>query len=290
MQVVGRDGQAYQVRARAYVLAAGAIENARLLLASRRFETPGVGNRHDLVGRYFMDHPLCEGGVIVIPGRRRSMGVYKASKAARRGHLVRGVLRLSDEVQRQERLLNAVVVVRNQEPDEVTDLARAVKSIVGEDRPPSGSGAYFGALSITGEQSPNPESRVTLAEDKDALGVPRAHLDWRLSEQDAKNLQRTMEVMALRLGASAQGRAQMTLEASDPWRGARGSNHHMGTTRMDPDPARGVVDTDCRVHGLANLFVAGSSVFPAVGASNPTLTLLALAVRLADHLSEELRG
>ena len=291
VRVMGREGQAYQVKGRSYVLAAGAIENARLLLASRRVESHGIGNRHDLVGRYFMDHPLCDGGVIAIPGRRRSMGVYKASRAVRRRHLVRGVLKLSEAVQRRERLLNAVVVVRSQEPDEVADLARAVQAMAAENAPGQGAeGAYFGALHITGEQSPNPESRVTLAEETDALGVPRARLDWRLSEQDASSLGRTLEVMALRLGASLRGRAQIAIAESDPWRGARGSNHHMGTTRMDPDPARGVVDTDCRIHGLANLFVAGSSVYPTVGASNPTLTLLALAVRLADHLKEELGG
>lgn len=289
VQVTGGDGQRYEVKARAFVLAAGAIENARLLLASRRVESAGIGNRNDLVGRYFMDHPLCEGGVIAIPGRRTTMSVYKASRAKQRRHLIRGVLRLSDALQRQEELLNAVVVVRNQDQKDTTDLARAVKTMAGENSPRSKDGAYFGELHITGEQTPNPESRVTLADETDALGVPRARLDWRLTGQDAQNLQRTLEVVAERLGARLLGRSRIAIDEADPWATARGSNHHMGTTRMDPDPARGVVDTDCRVHGLSNLFVAGSSVYPTVGASNPTLTLLALAVRMSDLLVERLR-
>jgi choline dehydrogenase-like flavoprotein len=158
-----------------------------------------------------------------------------------------------------------------------------------ENAPRSKDGAYFGELHITGEQTPNPESRVTLADETDALGVPRARLDWRLTAQAAQNLQRTMAVVAERLGAHLLGRSRLAIDEADPWDGARGSNHHMGTTRMDPDPARGVVDTDCRVHGLSNLFVAGSSVYPTVGASNPTLTLLALAVRMSDQLAERLR-
>jgi choline dehydrogenase-like flavoprotein len=68
-----------------------------------------------------------------------------------------------------------------------------------------------------------------------------------------------------------------------------GNFHHLGTTRMHPDPNGGVVDADCRVHGIRNLYVAGSSVFPAYGCSNPTLTLVALALRLADHLQRSWR-
>ena len=93
-----------------------------------------------------------------------------------------------------------------------------------------------------------------------------------------------MEQLARGLGTTLRGRVRLLVDEERPWPDATGSNHHVGTTRMDDDPARGVVDSDCRVHGLENLYVGGSSVFPTVGASNPTLALLALTVRLAEHL------
>jgi choline dehydrogenase-like flavoprotein len=140
---------------------------------------------------------------------------------------------------------------------------------------------------LRSEQGPNPDSRVTLAEDEDALGVPRARLDWRLGEADLHTIVRAHTHLAAELGRAGVGRVYLPdLETDRSWAGAIvGGNHHMGTTRMHGDPRRGVVDPDCRVHGISNLYVAGSSVFPTSGYANPTLTLVALALRLADHLT-----
>jgi choline dehydrogenase-like flavoprotein len=291
VEVVGGDGQNYKVRARAFVLAGGAVENARLLLASDRYESGGVGNRNDLVGRYFMDHPYLNGALVVLPRRRRSMRVYMAARAWRPGHRVRAIVRPTDAFQGSEELLNSVIVLQLIEPEETSELARAVKAIAddvaglaanrrGSGNPP----AYYGFAQISTEQTPDAESRVTLSDEKDALGVRRVHLDWRLSEQDAENVRRTMSVLAHRLGSTFRGRAQLLVDADQPWPNAVGSNHHLGTTRMHEDPKRGVVDADCKVHGVSNLYVGGSSVFTTGGASNPTFSLLSLAVRLADHL------
>ena len=150
--------------------------------------------------------------------------------------------------------------------------------------PASPSDRPVGMLLIN-ESAPNPDSRVRLSDEADALGQRRAELDWRLDPADLRSAHETLRVLAGAVGAAGIGRVrvllpQQGLETLD----VRGSHHHMGTTRMHVDPAQGVVDANCRVHGLANLFVAGSSVFPTYGAVNPTLTIIALAFRLADHL------
>jgi choline dehydrogenase-like flavoprotein len=142
------------------------------------------------------------------------------------------------------------------------------------------------------EQAPNPESRVFLNGERDAQGMPRIALDWRLTELDKRSLLRTHKILAEELGRTGIGRLQIQpwlQEASGGWSDElSGGYHPMGTTRMADDPRRGVVDRDGRVHGIANLYVAGSSVFPTGGSANPTLTIVALALRLAEHLRAEL--
>ncbi len=136
------------------------------------------------------------------------------------------------------------------------------------------------------EPAPNPDSRVTLIPERDEVGMPRAELDWRLSTSDRHAVRRSMEIVAAEIGRAGVGRVRILFEEEGTeWPGdLAGGFHHMGTTRMSADPTQGVVDGDCRVHGLANLYVAGSSVFPTGGSSNPTMLIVALALRLADHL------
>jgi choline dehydrogenase-like flavoprotein len=141
------------------------------------------------------------------------------------------------------------------------------------------------AVSVVAEPAPNPDSQLRLGDERDALGQRRVVLDWRIAASDSISVRRTLEVVACELGASGLGRARILFPEDgfaelDP----TGSHHHMGTTRMHRDPNEGVVDANCRVHGISNLFVAGSSVFPTFGTANPTYTLLALAFRLSDHL------
>lgn len=135
------------------------------------------------------------------------------------------------------------------------------------------------------EPSPNRDSRVSLTRDRDALGMPRVSLDWRLNAADKRTIARAQELIAIELGKSGLGRALRAFdEDEEGWPGLTHGWHHMGTTRMHSNPKEGVVDADCRVHGLSNLYVAGSSVFPTYGFSQPTFTIVALALRLADHL------
>jgi choline dehydrogenase-like flavoprotein len=140
-----------------------------------------------------------------------------------------------------------------------------------------------------GEQSPNPDSRVTLLSDRDPFGMRRIRLDWQLSEIDRRSLYESSREVARGLLASFRGRVRLFVRPGSPHSfRVRYQNHHMGTTRMSEDPRHGVVDADCRVHGLDNLYVAGSSVFPVSGFANPTLTLVALAWRLSGTLKRRL--
>jgi choline dehydrogenase-like flavoprotein len=139
-------------------------------------------------------------------------------------------------------------------------------------------------LRAQAEQAPNPDSRVMLDERRDELGLRRVRLDWRLSELDLRSIRRAQEILDLAFGAAGLGRLEHKLGEEDPPALVAGGYHHMGTTRMHRDPKRGVVDEQCRVHALSNLYIAGSSVFPTSGYANPTLTIVALAVRLGDHI------
>jgi choline dehydrogenase-like flavoprotein len=157
---------------------------------------------------------------------------------------------------------------------------------------PSGSDAQpeLFALNVMAEQEPFPDSRVLLdPRRRDALGQPRAMVDWRVTDDDMSAIARTVKLIGREVEAAGLGRFHAPLHPTLPPDPLNGGYHHMGTTRMHVDPARGVVDADCRVHGIDNLYVAGSSVFPTGGYSNPTFTLVALAVRLADHLAQRFR-
>jgi choline dehydrogenase-like flavoprotein len=147
------------------------------------------------------------------------------------------------------------------------------------------------------EQAPNPDSRVMLSNEVDPLGLRRISLDWRISELEKRSLRRGQRVVAAELAAAGLGRMNLGEDGqSEAWAGpppgtapSSGTpfdvgHHHTGTTRMADDPSAGVVDRHCRVFGVGNLFVAGSSVFPTLGSANPTLTIVAFALRLADHI------
>jgi len=152
---------------------------------------------------------------------------------------------------------------------------------------PGGSDTWM--LSTRIEQAPNPISRVTLDTEKDALGMPRAILHWQLTPLEKHSTRMIYELIGQQVGAAGIGRLQLMEHLQDAndhsWPDfTSGGWHHMGTTRMSDDPATGVVDAHNKIHGIANLFIAGASVFPTAAAPNPTLTITALSLRLSDHL------
>jgi choline dehydrogenase-like flavoprotein len=151
------------------------------------------------------------------------------------------------------------------------------------------------ALVIRAEQAPNPDSRVLLSRDTDATGMPRISLDWRLNRQDVESVAALVEAFGRAVAHAGLGKVEMAewLRSgsaqwiTDPLISAHplGGYHHLGTTRMAADPRQGVTDEWGRVHGVENLYVAGSSLFPTSGWANPTLTIIALALRTANHIA-----
>ena len=144
------------------------------------------------------------------------------------------------------------------------------------------------------EQVPNPSSRVVLSNEKDSLGVPRANLHWALSPMDKKTVRKLNELIGQQVGIKGIGRVKLydfLLDETDSSMPdfTSGGWHHMGTTRMSNDPKKGVVDSNCKIHGIDNLYVAGSSCYPTVSSVNPTLTIVALSLRLSDHLKTKIQ-
>jgi choline dehydrogenase-like flavoprotein len=301
-------GLSHTLKAKYFVVATGGLENARMLLLSNSVIPAGLGNQNDLVGRFFMEHPHLTGfAEIVTAGLDRIPRIFR-ERVPVDGHTVQTAFNPVESFLRQRRLLNATFMVgvageyRNgaktppSEPLKAathTDMLRASRRFLADGNGPVNPknadfiGSWLG-IGCACEQLPDPESRVSLSDQRDVLGLPRIRLNWRLAEQDRRSLIEHMHSLALEFGALGMGRMLLHVEDDGLWPDTvNGGAHHMGTTRMSDDPKRGVVDRHCRVHGMENLYVAGSSVFPTCGSANPTLTLVALALRLADHLKEK---
>jgi choline dehydrogenase-like flavoprotein len=298
------NGRRHSVRARNYVLATGGIENPRLLLASNSRQKPGLGNRRDLVGRFFMDHPHIVPARLLLTPREKH--VLNFMKDVHQGGIHgRACLRPSERLVAAGGLNALFILSMHLEfggdgrplapdhPNEDNDEERILRATVsrlgtlsGEEN--SGDVPTVEAMvEVACEQSPNPLSRVSLGEDRDALGMPRVRLDWRVDQSDMEALRQTLVSFGSFMGRNRLGYVRLHTADRSKWPGPIGwGNHHMGTTRMARDAASGVVDDNCKVHEVDNLFVAGSSIFPTCGAANPTLTIVALALRLADHLQE----
>ncbi len=315
-------------KAKQFVLATGGIENARLLLASNRQQATGLGNRYDLVGRYFQDHPRIFSGTVdfVEPFRHNPLYDIKfhciADDLRIAGARISGQLRLPYEVQRREGLLDAQVWFRSLYAGEGEETVRALyrlrQRLRGKWSPTVGLGGdlatvlsrpvdsvLYTVAHVTGsrqlvrsvtmemiaEPEPDSDSRVMLGDEVDALGMRRVKIDWRLTPTVVRTVDRSFELIAREL--QDKRIATVTLSPAVGERGwapdLEGTYHHMGTTRMHDSPRQGVVDRNCRVHGVGNLHVAGSSVFPTSSSNHPTMTLVALALRLSDRLADQLK-
>lgn len=302
------EGSAFRVDAARYVLACGGIENARLLLASQSDRFPaGLGNTHDLVGRFFMEHPEFPIGILAYnlpPGHAIGHWFKVENRQVAEG------FRLASRVQEEMGIGNAGFFPLSNFRSDAADVSDIPGAPSIQDTAARLSRRMPGSreatkLRLVIEQAPDRENRVTLSERRDALGQKRTHLHWRLSEFDRRTATAAVRLLALECGRQNIGRLWLDEPfrdlASPDWPAPASGPiapdphhlsaeiawgcHHMGTTRMHADPRQGVVDPDCKVHGLSNLYVAGSSVFPAAGISNPTLTIVALALRLAAHLA-----
>lgn len=315
------------VRARNFVLAAGGLENPRLLLVSKAQQLRGIGNEYDLVGRYFMEHPHARAGRIHTAASWGLLRAFGGMHRSARGPCA-AMLCPSEALQRSRQILNSSLAPRlRPHPHGRRGMADRVYDAIKSRTPPTRAGrrAWYGYkavkqwlkrvthparpwarlrvgaqglyLSVRAEQAPNPDSRVLLSQERDRLGIPRLVLDWRLSEIDKHTVRvmaRSLDTRMQQAGAGSVEPAGWLGDSDRIWefdplisRHPIGGYHHMGTTRMSDSPRSGVVDRDCRVHGTNNLWIAGSSVFPTSGWANPTLTIIALSLRLADRLGVE---
>lgn len=288
------NGNRLVATAKVFVLATGGLENPRLLLASNRIEKNGLGNSNDLVGRYFMEHPHLANFCEILIARPEQLPSLFLKNTPLAGASVRAIFSPRQDYLRSHLLLNiqfSVARLANgiSETSASHTMMRAASGLLREPgRPHKKTNQPF-VLSVgcSCEQTPNPASRVTLSKARDPLNVPRIRLDWHLVKQERLSFIQHLRSLGLELGAMGIGRLRMTVDDEGDWPdNVRGGSHHMGTTRMADNPKKGVVDANCLVHGVSNLYVAGSSVFPTGGAANPTLTLIALALRLADHIKE----
>lgn len=319
LQVRCLNGNAFQVQAQRYVLACGGIENARLLLLAHEHVSEGLGENPDLIGRFFMESPWVNSATVVL-SERMSMALYNRQLVGAGEAIF--CPRITKEVQQRRELLScrfsfidhypAYATMRKlfnrfvenplQFGSPWTDIEDDVRAILRDfggtfvglnkrfkDDLPYDNAKTF-QLRMHVEQAPNPESRVRLGEERDAFGERRAQLDWQLTDREKRTAVEAHRILAQELGRTGLGRLRVddwAQETDFDWpEGLRGIGHHIGTTRMSSDPENGVVDTSCKMHGVDNLFIAGSSVFPTSGDPGPTLTIVALALRLADHLEE----
>jgi choline dehydrogenase-like flavoprotein len=329
--VAPRRGDAFHVHAGVFVLAAGGLETARLLLLSDDVHPRGIGNAHDLVGRFYLSHLTGDVGEVELTPRggevvwnyettadgvycRRRFSIAPARQEADALLNFAATLDrpLPDDPSHRDGVLSAISLVKQLRYRETGRSLRYIpahcknifadawgiarfsgtlarKRLLGARRLPSVMRRSRGnryTLHFDAEQSPNPESRVVLGESRDAFGMRRLRVDWRCSDADIDSAVRSALLIDGVLRRAEVGRMLLSPRVMRDRIGEMTSvgSHHLGVTRMASDPSRGVVDGNSRVHGVANLYIASGSAFATSSYARPTLTIVALAIRLADHL------
>lgn len=329
------------------VVAAGGIETARLLLASDEAHPAGLGNAHDLVGRYYQCHLEGTLGTIAFhpPAGHAHFDYFRAAD----GTYCRRYLWLAPAAQRRERLagmvlrpahpsivdpahrhpvLSAMYLAKNMI---VPEYARKMTALEHDERAQRrGSSAAFHAahfrnvllgaprlagfgidwtrrrilarrklpsvllaepggvypLDLNGEQEPHRDSRVLLGTERDGAGLRRAIIDWRCTAEDRARMIAGVRVIAAAVNRSGVATITLADEEAQAWSDhpVPVGGHHIGTARMADTPTEGVCDANAEVFGTRGLYIAGAAAFPTSSFANPTLTLLALTLRLAEHL------
>jgi choline dehydrogenase-like flavoprotein len=307
-------GKRVTIKGRFIALCCHAIENARLLLNSDSVHPEGVGNASGHVGRNFMEHPHLFSSLF-FPTSAFPV-IYDRKFLAARGQNLN--LSMTDDTLRRERLLhyycrfNPVFV--DQDADDalsslkgdpwragdmafLQDVAEVVSGLGGIVQRAAMRRGFWNAtapvyrLEHRIEQSPNPNGCIVLSDKHDRLGDRIADLDWQFSDHDVDTFERGQRLIAKELAALGMGRVALEpIDRSRVEAEAKGHYHHIGLTRMSDDLASGVVDRHCKVHGVDNLYIGGSSIFPTAGYSGPTMMIMGFALRLADHLSERLNA
>lgn len=318
----------FWLNAKVVILATGGLENARLLLASNQTQPTGLGNQHDVVGRFFMDRPILSCRLIPfnhkIFDQTALYDIYRTQNVP-----VMARVKLTEEVMRREHLMNNGAQIFPRPLAHQREATLALRALITSvrDGKPSQDRLRQAAIALRGidyiatagfwsavrqipalrrgdwsylpyekrrfsefeifyqiEQAPDPNNRITLSNQRDRLGQNKVEIHWRLNPIDVEHAIRIQEIWAEEFSKAGFGDLQFARKQEDLKFENLAMHHHMGTTRMHLDAKQGVVNPNCQVHGIHNLFIAGSSVFPTAGYANPTLTIIALSLRLADHI------
>lgn len=331
------EGKLFNVVARQVILAAGGIGSVQILLNSTGRSPNGIGNEHDNVGRYFIDHPLIDGGDL-IPFDKKAverfelydmrlvndvpiLGHFKISDeglaAAKVASMSCMLFPREDDWRRhqyltarqnrgfmasltlREQLLRRQIPTMRETVDAVVGFDGIVKRLIdsrlrpkanlgrgGWSKRPERYGAFdrFHVLQIA-EQFPHRDNRVYLSQEKDRLGIRRVAIDWTWHDEDIAATVRSQQTFAEAFASAGIGRYEIKSDNGKPSVVSHSTCHYMGTTRMSAEPRKGVVDANCRVHGIDNLYVATSGVMPTGGYANPTLLAVAFGLRIADHIA-----
>ena len=317
-------GKTHKVRARTVVFCMGGLENARMLLHINRNHSGAIGNSGDNIGRYFMDHPLPRAAVFHAKDKnlydlyqgynfpnRMVLGFFKIPREqliSNQLNNLRMPLSPASNYLLSDGISSYHLLTASLERGELIDnFGMHVANIfsdadmVGEaisrrvfDKKIFARAQEFGGFNIpmTMEQTPDRDNRVELSDVTDRFGIPQIALSWRVTQDDKDRLWRSLEFVARGVGAASLGRLRLLREREDRmWASQLGfGHHHMGTTRMAETASAGVVDRNHKVFGSKNLYMAGSSVFSTGGHVPPTLTIVALSIRLAEHLAQEVNN
>jgi choline dehydrogenase-like flavoprotein len=311
-------GQRFRFTADHYVSCTGTIETSRLLLASRSVCPEGVGNRYDQVGRGLHDHVSAAVAELKHSARNKMLNLLgpffntgtahtarlEATPALRkRLNLLAVMAQLTIEEPEDSGIFLARQILRSIQRGELSstlldkyrqlpaasiDLLRlAYNAKIRKKRSISSKATVL--LRILSEQRPQPHNRITLAPGScDSLGVPKAVIDWRVSAEEIRSMRRYAQWLRDELDRLEPGMIDwypdVMREDSECFSEIRDTNHPMGGTIMGQDISTSVVDTNLRLHGICNFYIASCSTFPAGGSSNPTFTLMALTLRLGEHL------
>ena len=291
----------FDVTAKRFVLAAGGIEIPRLLLNFNKQLSKGIGNENDLLGRFFSDHPHSHVGYIVIEDD--AANAFLGKEKPEQSEYAFSSLIPTEKFQKNEKLENFMLQVspfsyvfsrstyfKNKLKD-ILCSTEITKNLTENVMSCSPHYHHDGELMILQEQEPNPASRVSLGTEVDRFGLKRAVLDWQFVENDMQTCKKATIRFAKTFARSNLGRVKV-----DEWllqpnikydtKHMGGGFHHMGTTRMGISPTEGVVDSNAKVFGVGNLYIAGPSIFPTGGCTNAGYTVVQMTLRLADHLNK----
>jgi choline dehydrogenase-like flavoprotein len=286
------EGPSYTLKAKKFVLATGGLENPRIMLLSNKSAPDGLGNSHGLVGRFYTDHILIRPALDISLSRTDLDFRFYTDLHEINGGKIFGIMTAPEELTRREKLTRFRFHLYNVSPVYDRPIGGVFSNIDGAPNtaPLTKDPGTYISVHMAMEPMPNPDTFVRLSDKLDLFGQRKLEVNWQVTDRERANAHRAIELCALEFARMGYGRAYAPiLEDPENWPpNFTSGKHHCGTTRMSDSPNTGVVDRNCKVFDVDNLYVTGSSVFPTISHTNPTLNLVALSLRLADHLKEQM--